>query len=79
MGDLAGWGVVVCAGGSFAGTGGCRRSRGLLPVAGVRQVGDDLTRGTGFAPLPVTLQSRLAARFMAVKPQDGKAPDYLTK
>jgi len=41
--------------------------------------GDDLTRGTGFAPLPVTLQSRLAARFMAVKPQDGKAPDYLTK
>ncbi|WP_255359063.1 hypothetical protein [Rhizobacter sp. Root1221] len=42
-------------------------------------MGDDLTRGTGFAPLPVTLQSRLAARFMAVKPQDGKAPDYLTK
>lgn len=41
--------------------------------------GDDLTRGTGFAPLPITLQSRLAARFMAVKPQDGKAPDYLTK
>ena len=40
--------------------------------------GDDLTRGTGFAPLPVALQSRLAARFMAVKPQDGKVPDYLT-
>ncbi|MGL1562915.1 hypothetical protein ACSTHQ_00095, partial [Vibrio parahaemolyticus] len=25
--------------------------------------GDDLTRGTGFAPLPVSVQSRLAARF----------------
>ena len=39
--------------------------------------GDDLTRGTGFAPLPVALQSRLAGRFMAVKPRDGKVPDYL--
>lgn len=40
--------------------------------------GDDLTRGTGFAPLPTSLQSRLAARFMAVKPQDGKVPDFLS-
>jgi len=39
--------------------------------------GDDLTRGTGFAPLPIALQSRLAGRFMAVKPRDGKVPDYL--
>jgi len=38
--------------------------------------GDDLTRGTGFAPLPVALQSKLAARFGAVKPQDGKLPMY---
>ncbi len=38
--------------------------------------GDDLTRGTGFAPLPLTLQSKLAARFGAVKAQDGKAPVY---
>lgn len=39
--------------------------------------GDDLTRGTGFAPLPVSLQSKLAARFAAVKPQDGRMPPYL--
>lgn len=32
--------------------------------------GDDLTKGTGFAPLPVTVQSRLAARFASVKAQD---------
>lgn len=38
--------------------------------------GDDLTRGTGFAPLPLALQSRLAARFQAVKPQDGQMPAY---
>lgn len=39
--------------------------------------GDDLTRGTGFAPLPVVLQSKLAARFASVKPGDGKMPAYL--
>ncbi|MBO9689318.1 MAG: phosphate ABC transporter substrate-binding protein PstS [Mitsuaria chitosanitabida] len=39
--------------------------------------GDDLTRGTGFAPLPVTLQSKLAARFASVKPLDGNLPPYL--
>lgn len=38
--------------------------------------GDDLTRGTGFAPLPLTLQSKLAARFGTVKAQDGKTPVY---
>jgi phosphate transport system substrate-binding protein len=39
--------------------------------------GDDLTRGTGFAPLPVNVQSRLAARFTQVKPKDGVVPTYL--
>lgn len=38
--------------------------------------GDDLTRGTGFAPLPIALQSKLAVRFAAVKPQDGLMPPY---
>lgn len=38
--------------------------------------GDDLTRGTGFAPLPVNVQSRLAARFTQVKPRDGQLPAY---
>jgi phosphate transport system substrate-binding protein len=39
--------------------------------------GDQLTQGTGFAPLPVRLQAKLAARFGAVKAGDGKVPDYL--
>lgn len=38
--------------------------------------GDDLTRGTGFAPLPVSVQSRLAARFTQVRPRDGQLPAY---
>ena len=38
--------------------------------------GDDLTKGTGFAPLPVKLQSKLAARFGVVRTLDGKVPDY---
>jgi len=38
--------------------------------------GDDLTRGTGFAPLPVSVQSRLAARFTQVRPKDGQLPAY---
>ncbi|CAM3807577.1 phosphate ABC transporter substrate-binding protein PstS [Roseateles saccharophilus] len=38
--------------------------------------GDELTRGTGFAPLPISVQSRLAARFTQVKPKDGKLPVY---
>jgi phosphate transport system substrate-binding protein len=39
--------------------------------------GDDLTRGTGFAPLPVNLQARLTARFAGVRAKDGKAPQYM--
>lgn len=39
--------------------------------------GDDLTRGSGFAPLPVSVQSRLAARFTLVRPKDGVVPTYL--
>ncbi|MDR7271790.1 phosphate transport system substrate-binding protein [Pelomonas saccharophila] len=39
--------------------------------------GDDLTRGTGFAPLPISVQSRLAARFTQVRPKDGVVPTYL--
>lgn len=38
--------------------------------------GDELTRGTGFAPLPVQVQSRLAARFAAVKSVDGRPVPY---
>lgn len=39
--------------------------------------GDDLTRGSGFAPLPISVQSRLAARFTQVRPKDGVVPTYL--
>ncbi len=38
--------------------------------------GDDLTRGSGFAPLPTSVQSRLAARFTQVRPRDGQLPAY---
>jgi phosphate transport system substrate-binding protein len=38
--------------------------------------GDDLTRGSGFAPLPISVQSRLAARFTLVRPKDGQLPAY---
>lgn len=38
--------------------------------------GDELTRGTGFAPLPTSVQSRLAARFTQVRPKDGQLPVY---
>ncbi len=40
--------------------------------------GDDLTHGTGFAPLPISVQSRLAARFTQVRPKDGQLPAYQT-
>ena len=40
--------------------------------------GDDLTRGTGFAPLPIAVQSRLAARFASVRAQDGKVVSYVS-
>ncbi len=38
--------------------------------------GDELTRGTGFAPLPVSLQARLAARFASVRSVNGALPQY---
>lgn len=38
--------------------------------------GDDLTRGTGFAALPVNVQTRLTARFAQVRPRDGQTPVY---
>ncbi|MFG6417017.1 phosphate ABC transporter substrate-binding protein PstS [Roseateles sp. DC23W] len=38
--------------------------------------GDELTRGTGFAPLPVSVQSRLAVRFTQVRSKDGQLPAY---
>ncbi|KQW41989.1 MULTISPECIES: phosphate ABC transporter substrate-binding protein PstS [unclassified Roseateles] len=38
--------------------------------------GDALTRGSGFAPLPTNVQSRLAARFTQVRPKDGQLPAY---
>jgi phosphate transport system substrate-binding protein len=40
--------------------------------------GDELTRGTGFSPLPINLQARLASRFAQVKPKDGKLQKYET-
>lgn len=39
--------------------------------------GDELTRGTGFAPLPVRIQSKLAARLAEVRAQDGAPITYL--
>lgn len=38
--------------------------------------GDELTRGTGFAPLPVALQARLSARFASVRSKSGEVPQY---
>lgn len=40
------------------------------------QRGDALTRGTGFAPLPTSVQARLAARFASVSPVAGAKPAY---
>lgn len=37
--------------------------------------GDELTRGTGFAPLPERVQARLAGRLMRIQGPDGLAPD----
>jgi phosphate transport system substrate-binding protein len=39
--------------------------------------GDVLTQGTGFAPLPTTVQARLAGRFASVKAQDGRQIGYV--
>lgn len=38
--------------------------------------GDALTKGTGFAPLPVAVQAKLVARLSAVAPQRGPRPDF---
>lgn len=38
--------------------------------------GDALTRGTGFAPLPVAVQAKLSARFAQVRPKSGGRPVY---
>lgn len=38
--------------------------------------GDDLTRGTGFAALPLAVQARFAGRFAQVVPRDGARPEY---
>lgn len=38
--------------------------------------GDTLTQGTGFAPLPVSVQARLTGRLGAVKPRSGPLPVY---
>jgi phosphate transport system substrate-binding protein len=38
--------------------------------------GDTLTQGTGFAPLPLSVQARLAGRLSAVKPRAGRLPVY---
>ncbi len=40
------------------------------------QRGDELLKGTGFAPLPSPVQAKLAARFLLVKPKDGGALSY---
>jgi phosphate transport system substrate-binding protein len=41
--------------------------------------GDRLTNGTGFAPLPIAMQAKLASRFSQVRPRDGSRPDYLVR
>jgi phosphate transport system substrate-binding protein len=40
--------------------------------------GDELTRGTGFAPLPLAAQARFVARLAQVAPRDGAKPVYQT-
>jgi phosphate transport system substrate-binding protein len=39
--------------------------------------GDELTRGTGFAPIPIALQARLSARFQQVRAQDQKPLNFM--
>lgn len=38
--------------------------------------GDELTRDTGFAPLPGRVQARLAGRLLQIKGPQGQAPDF---
>jgi phosphate transport system substrate-binding protein len=39
--------------------------------------GDDLIKGTGFSPLPISVQSHIAARFASVKAQDHQQIAYV--
>ena len=39
--------------------------------------GDELTHGTGFAPIPIALQARLSARFQQVRAQDQKPLNFM--
>ena len=40
--------------------------------------GDRLVSGTGFVPLPIALQAKIAGRFAEIKPQDGRTLNYVT-
>lgn len=40
--------------------------------------GDELTRGTGFAPLPERVQARLSGRLMQIKGPTGQVPRFAT-
>ena len=39
--------------------------------------GDDLTRGTGFAPLPSRVQAKLVARLTQIHGPDGEVPKFI--
>ena len=39
--------------------------------------GDDIVRGTGFAPLPPLIQARVVRQLAEVEPKDGKLIDLL--
>lgn len=56
---------------------GERASRAMRFLYWCFMHGDDLTRGTGFAPLPSSLQARLAKRFASVKAKDGRPLHYM--
>lgn len=56
---------------------GERASRAMRFLYWCFMHGDDLTRGTGFAPLPSSLQARLTKRFASVKAKDGRTLHYM--
>ena len=39
--------------------------------------GDELTRGTGFAPLPAKVQARLVSRLLQIHGPDGEVPKFI--
>jgi len=39
--------------------------------------GDELTRGTGFAPLPARVQAKLSGRLMQIHGPDGQVPKFI--